>query len=132
MGGMDTKKCYPRRNNSMKPTRWYSNRQEKQVAKTVGGRTVPNSGAIKFGAGDVTTDLFLLECKTCMTDKASFSVKEEWLIKNQEEAFAVGKDYSALAFNFGPDKPNYYIIDEKMFKKLNKLLEAENEESTVS
>ena len=28
----------------------------------------------------------------------------------------------ALAFNFGPDEPNYYIIDENMFEiLLNKL-----------
>lgn len=108
-----------------KCTRYFSKRQEKQVAKTVGGKVVPNSGAIKFGAGDVNTDLFLLECKTCMTEKASFSIKEEWLNKNKEEAFAVGKDYSALVFNFGPDKPNYYIIDEKLFKRLNKFLEAD-------
>jgi len=106
-------------------TRYFSHRQEKQVAKAVGGKTVPNSGAAKFVAGDVNTDLFLLECKTCMTDKQSFSIKEEWLNKNKEEAFAVGKDYSALVFNFGPDKPNYYIIDEKLFKRLNKFLEAE-------
>ena len=106
-------------------TRYFSHRQEQQVAKAVGGKTVPNSGAIKFVAGDVTTDLFLLECKTCMTDKQSFSIKEEWLNKNKEEAFAVGKDYSALVFNFGPDKPNYYIIDEKLFKRLNKFLEVD-------
>ena len=108
-----------------KCTRYFSKRQENNVAKTVGGKTVPNSGAIKFGAGDVNTKSFLIECKTCMEKKQSFSIKEEWLIKNKEEAFAVGKDYSALAFNFGPNEPNYYIIDEKLFKQLKEYLEAE-------
>ena len=108
-------------------TRYFSHRQETQVAKTVGGKVVPNSGAIKFGAGDVNTDLFLIECKTCMTEKESFSIKKEWLEKNREEAFAVGKDYSALPFNFGPDTPNYYVIDTKLFKKLINFLEVENE-----
>lgn len=28
-----------------KPTRWYSSKQEKDVAKAVGGRQTPNSGA---------------------------------------------------------------------------------------
>lgn len=31
----------------MKPTRWYSNKQEKKVAKAVGGRQTANSGATK-------------------------------------------------------------------------------------
>lgn len=108
-----------------KCTRYYSHKQEKQVAKTVGGKTVPNSGATQFYKGDVNTDLFLLECKTCMEKKQSFSIKEEWLKKNKEEAFAVRKDYSALVFNFGPDEPNYYVIDERLFKRLNEYLEAE-------
>lgn len=29
-------------------TRYYSNRQEKQVAKSIGGKQTPNSGATKF------------------------------------------------------------------------------------
>lgn len=105
-----------------KPTRFYSNKQEKKVAKAVGGSKVANSGATAFNKGDVTTDLFLLECKTCVDNKKSFSIKKEWLDKNKEEQFAMGKDYSALVFNFGPDSDNYYIIDEKLFKTLNKLL----------
>lgn len=99
-------------------TRYFSRRQESRVAKSVGGKVVANSGATAFHKGDVNTDMFLIECKTCMEDKKSFSIKEEWLDKNTEEAFAVGKDYSALAFNFGPDKPNYYVINEKLFRKL--------------
>ena len=34
----------------------------------------------------------------------------------------MGKKYSALAFNFGPNEKNYYIIDEYLFEELlNKL-----------
>ena len=29
----------------------------------------------------------LIECKTCMTDKDSFSIKKDWIIKNREEKF---------------------------------------------
>ena len=108
-----------------KSTRYYSSRQEKQVAKSLGGHTVANSGASTFVAGDVNTDLFLIECKTCIEDKQSFSIKKEWLEKNKEEAFAVGKDYSALAFNFGPNSKNYFVIDEKLFKLLNHYLEVD-------
>lgn len=41
----------------MRPTRFYSNRQEKAVAKQVGGRQVANSGA----GADLTH--ILIECK---------------------------------------------------------------------
>lgn len=30
----------------------------------------------------------------------------------------MGKPYSALAFNFGPNEQNYYIIDESLFETL--------------
>ena len=108
-----------------RPTRFYSSRQEKKVAKAVGGKQVSNSGATAFNKGDVTSDNFLIECKTCVEDKKSFSIKKDWLEKNKEEAFEMGKDYSALAFNFGPGSENYYVIDERLFKMLKEVLESE-------
>lgn len=108
-----------------RPTRFYSSRQEKKVAKAVGGKQVSNSGATAFNKGDVTSGNFLIECKTCVEDKKSFSIKKDWLEKNKEEAFEMGKDYSALAFNFGPSSENYYVIDEKLFKMLKEVLESE-------
>jgi len=101
-----------------KPTRFYSSKQEKVVAKVVGGRQVANSGATSFAKGDVTNDEWLIECKTATTAKASFSIQREWLIKNKDEAFAMGKNYNALCFDFGPDTNRYYIIDEKIFRKV--------------
>jgi len=103
-----------------RPTRFYSNNQERKVAKTVGGSQVANSGATPFHKGDVTTtgrDGWLIECKTSTSEKASFSIKKEWLTKNKEEAFAMGKDHNALCFDFGDNK-HYYIIDEKTFLKI--------------
>lgn len=100
-----------------KPTRFYSNRQEKQVAKAVNGKQTVNSGATPFYKGDVVTDEWLIECKTTTQSKKSFTIKQDWLRKNKEEAFAMRKDYNALAFNFGMDGENYYIIDEKTFKE---------------
>lgn len=100
-----------------RPTRFYSSRQEKAVAKAVGGKQVSNSGATNFNKGDVTTQDVLLECKTCTKPQSSFSVKKEWITKNREEAFAMGKSYSAVVIDFG-ESEQFYIIDEKMFKKL--------------
>ena len=110
----------------MRPTRFYSNKQEKHIAKVTNGKQVANSGATAFSKGDVRTDQFLIEAKTCTSEKQSFSIKKEWLEKNEEERFAMNKDYSALAFNFGDDV-NYYVISEKLFiKLLNYLKEEEN------
>ncbi len=107
----------------MKPTRWYSNRQEKSVAKAIGGRQTANSGATDFSKGDVTTDTWLIECKTATSEKQSFSIKREWLKKNREEAFSMGKDYSALVFDFGDNGERYYIVDEKTFKLMKERLD---------
>lgn len=104
-----------------KPTRWYSNKQEKAVAKVVNGKQVVNSGATKFAKGDVQNDNWLIECKTHTAPKQSITVREEWIIKNKEEAFAMNKPYSAVAIDFGK-KENYYIVDEVLFSQLVELL----------
>lgn len=106
-----------------KSTRYYSTKQEKSVAKYLNGKRVSNSGATAFNKGDVELTDWLIECKTTTaTKKASFSIKREWLDKNKEEAFAMGKSYSALCFDFGDGK-RHYIIDERTFKQL---IEKEN------
>ena len=105
-----------------KPTRYYSTKQEKQVAKTLGGTRTKNSGATMFQKGDLTTDDWLIECKTKMSPSESMSIKKEWLEKNLKESLFMGKKYNALAFNFGPDESNYYIIDEQTFQCLVELL----------
>lgn len=101
-----------------KPTRYYSKRQEKQVAKELGGKTTPNSGATPFAKGDVTLDKCLVECKTKTTDSESISIKKEWLDKLNQESLFMGKEYFALIFNFGPSSNNYVILDENTFKEL--------------
>lgn len=108
--------------NNKKATRYYSERQEKAVAKKIKGERVPNSGAIKFGGGDVTTDGWLIECKTKCNIAKSFAIKKEWLLKNREEMFAMGKSYNALVFDFG-DGDNYYVLDEKTFLMMKEALE---------
>lgn len=105
------------------PTRYYSKRQEDAVAKAVGGQRVKNSGATAWAKGDVNSDQWLLECKTKMTDSKSISIQKEWITKNNAEALFMGKPYSAVAFNFGPDQPNYYIIDEYLFQTLVEYLQ---------
>lgn len=112
----------------MRPTRFYSDKQEKQVAKAVGGKQTANSGATAFVKGDVLLDDWLIECKTCTSEKKSFAIQQEWLSKNAQEAFAMGKSFSAVAFNYGPGAPNYYVIDEKTFKRLLTLLKEDEQQ----
>lgn len=100
-----------------------SQKQEQQIAKMVQGRTQPNSGGTRFGGGDVHTKKLFIEAKTPLSDKASFSIKKEWLDKAQEQAFEQGKNNYALAFRFGPEEPDFFIIDARLFRQLVKYLE---------
>ena len=89
----------------------------------IGGRTTPNSGATKYQKGDVVTpghgeNSWLLEMKTSMTPKQSFSIKKQWLETIKEEAFQAGKMNYAVVFSFGPKQENYYILNEQKFKEL--------------
>ena len=108
-----------------RPTRFYSNQQERQVAKATNGQRTANSGATMFGKGDVRTEYFLIECKTCTEPRKSFTLHKEWFNKNKEEAFAMHKDYSALVFDFG-DGERFYCIDERLFQKLQNYITEEN------
>lgn len=107
-------------------TRYYSKRQETKVAKVVGGKRTANSGATAFQKGDLWTKDFVIECKTKTKDCSSFTIKEDWLLKNEEEAFAMGKNNSALCFDFGPSaNKRYYVISERLFEILRNYLEEE-------
>ena len=107
---------------SKQPTRSYSKKQEDQIAKKFNGDRTLNSGATPFQKGDVLLDKFLIECKTKTTPSESISIKKEWIEKNEQESLFMGKDYSAIAFNFGPGEKNYYIINEYLFEELIKNL----------
>lgn len=111
--------------NEKLPTRYYSKRQEDAIAKKLGGQRVKNSGATAWQKGDVHLDKWLLEAKTKTAPSKSMSIQKEWLEKNIKEALFQGKPYTALAFNFGPDEKNYYIIDEELFEILVTFLNEE-------
>ena len=111
----------------MRPTRYYSKNQEKKVAKAVNGKRTANSGATPFQKGDIIAKDWLIERKTKTKDCSSFTIKEDWLLKNEEEAFAMGKNNSALCFDFGPSaNKRYYIISERLFETLKNYLQEEN------
>ena len=114
--------------NSNNTTRYYSTKQEKHIAKALNGDRTPNSGATMFAKGDIKLNKFLLECKTKMKPSDSISIHKEWLDKLNTESLFMGKPYSALAFNFGPDEDNYYIINEELFETLINYLDSNDVE----
>lgn len=100
------------------PTRHFSSKQEKAVAKAIGGRQTPNSGATTWVKSDVLTEDFAIECKTKTTHSESISIKKEWFEKQKQEMVFMGKKHSAVVFSFGPDEEQHYIIDEYLFQYL--------------
>ncbi len=105
-----------------KSTRYHSAKHEKLIAKAMNGKVQCNSGATAFQKGDVKSDRFLFDGKTTMEEKKSFSIKRIELEKLDRERCEMGKDYSALVFNFGPNTDNYYVLSEKDMKNIVKEL----------
>lgn len=109
-------------------TRKFSSEQEKRISKFLGAKVVANSGATMFNKGDIRLDnTLLIECKTCTTEKDSFTIRREWLIKNKQEAFSQGITNGALCIDFGR-KEDYFIIDSKLMLILVNVLKEVNDE----
>lgn len=97
-------------------TRYFSDMQEKHIAKVTGGKVQSNSGGTKFGGGDIHTNKFLIEAKTPTKEQTSFTIKKDWITKMREQAFEQGKEGAVLAFRFDPDNGNdFYVLSEPQF-----------------
>ena len=90
--------------------------QEERVAKLFTGKRTPQSGGGKFVLGDVISEDFLVECKTSVTVKDSYSVKREILKKADEQRREMGKELYALAFSFG-DEEDFFVINKKAMSR---------------
>lgn len=101
-----------------KPTRFYSKKQESEVAKSLGGRRQPNSGATPFQKSDIVLEDFAIECKTKTKQSESITIHKSWLEKNEYESLFMGKKNSALVFDFGIDTKRYVIISQELFEEL--------------
>lgn len=117
-------------NKNTNSSRYYSDIQEKYVAKLLGGYQTTNSGAGHWSKSDVVVKdaNMSIECKTSMSEKSSFSIKKDWIDKHKEEAKSNHLYNTAIAISFDPlGKENYFVIDEKLMKFLVEKLEEENE-----
>lgn len=111
-------------------TRGASSVQEERVAKKLGGHVSPNSGAGRWEKGDVKIPEanMIVECKTCISPKKSYSIKKEWIKKGAEESFISRMYHHVIAFNFCyEDKDDYYVIDDKLMRFLVDKLSEESE-----
>lgn len=70
---------------------------EKRLAKQLGGKVRPASGAVEGLKGDIVFDNVLMEAKSTL--KNSISIKHDWLAKIATEARNDGKT-PALAVSF--------------------------------
>ena len=108
-------------------TRYYSSLQEERISKKLNFIKQPNSGASLFNKSDLINKniSMAIECKTCMKNKDSFTIKKEWFEKQKNDSFANRLEHSVIAFNFGPDDlEDKFIIDYKlMYYLINKLSE---------
>lgn len=109
-------------------TRYFSTLQENDICSKLNATRQPNSGASVFRKGDVINydASLLIEAKTVTSEKDSFSIKKDWIKKNREEAFTQRVFNGCIAFNFGPEQENFFVIDEKLMKFLVDKLEEEN------
>jgi hypothetical protein len=102
-------------------TRDSSDKQERRIARLLGGTVQSNSGGTRFGGGDVHTPLFLVEAKTNARPKGSFTIKQEWIDKMNEQKFEQGKLFASLAISFD-NTHDYFLVDARTFQRMHKLI----------
>jgi hypothetical protein len=90
-------------------TKRKSTLQEKHVAKEVGGRTTPASGAMWGCKGDVRSDIFLVECKTTEKDKYSLTITT-W-DKIRVEAVKDGMKIPVMCIDLCNGKYRYAVFE---------------------
>lgn len=114
-----------KKTNNINSTRYFSSRQEESISKLIGGTTTPSSGSGHWRKGDIIQQnaSLLIEAKCTMTPKDSFSIKKDWIIKNKEEAKTQRLASGCIAFDFEPDGPNYFVINEALMQFLVEKLE---------
>lgn len=104
-------------------TRAKSSKQEKRIAKAIGGRQVVGSGSTPFLKGDVIAGDLFIEAKTKMNPSQSITVKKSWIDKAKEQSLAMRKSDYAIAVSFG-DPKDYYLIEDSFMEELLKAREA--------
>ena len=88
-----------------------SQRQEKSIAKDVGGQRVAGSGMLPSQKGDVRALAWLIEAKT--TKAKSYTLKLATLVKIEKEAI-IAKKHPALQVDLAGRR--YVVLEYELFK----------------
>lgn len=114
-------------------TKKFSNMQEKRIAKKLGGKTQPASGALPIASlkSDVKVTnsedwKVLVSAKTSMVKnyqagKRSFTLKKEWLEEVKHQAFEGGYDFGVVSISFD-NRQDFYILEDVDFENMLKAL----------
>lgn len=94
--------------------------QEKRAAADYGGRIRPGSGNQWHSKGDVSSEDYLIECKT--TTKASYSLRTDIMGKIMDEALLESK-VPLLEIEFSENGLTCIIMDKHDFLELKWRLE---------
>lgn len=120
-------------------TKKFSNMQEKRIAKKLGGKTQPASGALPIASlkSDVKVTnskdwKVLVSAKTSMVKnyqvgKRSFTLKKEWLEEVKHQAFEGGYDFGVVSISFD-NRKDFYIVEDVDFENMLKALKEYEEE----
>lgn len=92
-------------------------KQEKKLAKDLGAKRTPRSGADPTAPNDMVLGKYVIESKS--TKYESISLKKEWLSQVKESPINLGK-IPTLVIEFTKTNDKYVIMDEKDFKKIVK------------
>lgn len=95
-----------------------SQKQEKRVAKKIGGKTHARSGGMPNWKNDVSNKYFLVECKR--TDKKQIIIKYKDIERLCENAYLHTDKYPLL--NIEIQDANYYLLDESAFAHILNLI----------
>lgn len=90
-----------------------SQKQEKQVAKEVEGKTTIASGALYFQKADVRNDVYLIECKT--TSKFYYSLTLATWEKINKEAIKDGLRVPVMCIDLEDGKNRMAVFSEPDF-----------------
>lgn len=105
---------YKKKTNTTNTIKKQSIKQEKKLAKDIGAKRTPQSGAMDTSPSDMIKGNFIIESKA--TKGKSISVREEWLSTLKYTPMHLGK-IPTLILDF-LKRSRYVIMSEDDFKKL--------------
>lgn len=108
------------------PVRKKADKEERDIARLLGGSVIKGSGCMEAPRlkGDVDLQNFRVEVK--MTESDCLTIQNKWLTKIRTEAAAINK-FAALIITIGSGKDRWVCIPIDVFRELTKDYDNENQ-----